>query len=744
MFAQIARWIGRWIGLARLIALALVVFAIAVRIVDPVPLKIVRNLVFDYYQQLRPRQPEPVPVAIIDIDDASIAEVGQWPWPRSRFAELVDQATADGAVAIAFDIIFAERDRLSPVNIARDNPDLNVGLLTALQTLPDSDRLLAEAFSRARVVVGQTSIRSGYVEDRTGQDIPEVPHAILGDDPRPFILTFPDLVENLPELEAAASGRGVFNVRPDPDGVYRRAPIVVSVAERLRLGLAPELLRVATGGAPFAVRTNAAGIDSVVLAGRPVTTAGDGTVRPYLTHSQRGRYVSAGDLLEGRMPPGRLAGHLVLVGTSAIGLEDFRTTPLGLQMAGVEIHAQLLENILSDTLLVRPNYAIAAELCAMLLICLVIIVLSPIMNAWFLIVATTIFLTSYGWFSFSFFTSQRLLLDATFPVWAGLATIIFMSTTNYLREERRRRKIRTAFGQYVSRDLVEAMTENQDSLKLGGETRDLTLLFSDVRGFTAIAESYRDDPQGLTTLMNRFLNLLSNAILEQDGTIDKFMGDAVMAFWNAPLDHETHEHAACAAALKMVTDVDALNAARETEVQEQGRAYQPIEIGIGINTGTCTVGNMGSDMRFDYTAMGDPVNLASRLEGQSRNYGTPIIIGSSTEAAVRADFAILELDLIRVKGKSQPERIFALLGDAEMRNDVRFVQTALLNARLLAAYRGRAWEEALSTIEELEPMAVRIQPRLTVHFDNLRDRIEVLRTFPPHDTWDGVFDATSK
>ena len=194
----------------------------------------------------------------------------------------------------------------------------------------------------------------------------------------------------------------------------------------------------------------------------------------------------------------------------------------------------------------------------------------------------------------------------------------------------------------------------------------------------------------------------------------------------------------------MVTDVDALNAARETEVQEQGRAYQPIEIGIGINTGTCTVGNMGSDMRFDYTAMGDPVNLASRLEGQSRNYGTPIIIGSSTEAAVRADFAILELDLIRVKGKSQPERVFALLGDAEMRNDVRFVQIALLNARLVAAYRGRRWEEALSTIDELEPMAVRIQPRLTVHFDNLRDRIEVLRTFPPPDTWDGVFDATSK
>lgn len=737
-------WIGRWIGWARVIALGLIAFAVVVRVADPVPLRIARNLVFDFYQQQRPREPQAFPIAIIDIDDASLTEIGQWPWPRTRFAELVDKTMGDGAVAMAFDIIFAERDRLSPPKVADDNPDLDEALKAGLRALPDNDRLLAEAFARGRVVVGQTSVRSAHAAAAHESNVPQVPHALVGLDPLPYITTFPDLVENLPELEAAAAGHGMFNVRPDPDGVYRRAPMVVSVAGQLRLGLGPELLRVATGGNPFAVRTNEAGIDGVVLAGKLVNTAGDGTVRPYLTPSQRHRFVSAGDILSGRMPKGRLAGHLVFVGTSAIGLEDYRATPLGLQMAGVEIHAQMLENILSGTLLERPNYAIGIELTAAVVTCIALVILTPIMNAVFLIVSGTIFLASFAWFSFNAFTSQRLLLDATFPIWAGLATIIFMSSANYLREERRRQRIRTAFGQYVSRDLVTELIDNQQSLRLGGETRELTLLFSDVRGFTSIAESFSDNPAGLTSLMNRLLNRLSGAILEQKGTIDKFMGDAVMAFWNAPMDHDDHQRAACAAALRMVREVAEMNAEREVEDAAAGRAFQPMQIGIGLNTGKCTVGNMGSDMRFDYTAMGDPVNLASRLEGQSRYYGTSIIVGSTTEAAVHGDFALLELDMIRVKGKSQPERIFALLGDRMLRESDDFVQTTLVNGQMLGAIRAREWDHAEQALDELEDMATSFDPLLATHFANLRARIAGFRLAPPPPDWDGVYDATSK
>jgi adenylate cyclase len=735
---------GRSIGWARIVALGLVLALLALRVADPVPVQIVRNLTFDFYHQVKPRAPEPFPVAILDVDDPSIAEIGQWPWPRTRFAELVERATADGAVAIAFDIIFAEPDRLSPPQIARDNPDLPDDFRAALAALPENDAALAGAFSASRVIVGQTSVRSALAGLDLEREIPGVPHAVVGPDPMPFLVAFPDLVENLPGLEAAASGRGVFNVRPDPDGVFRRVPLVMTVEGQVRLGLAPELLRVATGGAPFAIRTNEAGIDGVVLAGKLVRTAGDGTVRPYLTPTDPARFVPAADLLNGRMPPGRLAGHLVLVGTSAIGLEDFRATPLGVPMAGVEIHAQLLENILSDSLLVRPNYAVAVELVAALGLCLLVILLTPVLSATTLIVSSLLFLATYGIGSYALFLNQRLLVDPSFPMLAGLVTMIFMSTSNYLREERRRRRIRMAFGQYVSRDLVDTLSENEEGLKLGGETRELTLLFSDVRGFTAIAESYREEPAALTQLMNRLLTLLSNAILERGGTIDKFMGDAVMAFWNAPLDHPDHARSACAASLSMIAAVDRLNRERAAEARATGTDFLPLNVGIGINTGTCTVGNMGSDMRFDYTAVGDPVNLASRLEGQSRTYGMPIIVGSATEAAAHDAFAFLEIDLIRVKGKLRAERIFALLGDGSLRETAEFREAALLNGRMLGDYRAQRWEGAEAALVELDALCATMDPRLSGYLGLYRRRIEDARRTPPGEDWAGVYDATEK
>ncbi len=731
-----------WIGLARLVALGLVAFALAIRVLDPIPVQTLRNLTFDLYQRIQPRAPQDFPVTILDVDDASITEIGQWPWPRTRFAELVEKATADGAVAIAFDIIFAEPDRLSPQRIATDNQDLSDDISNALTDLPDNDHKLADAFSRALVVVGQTNVRSALAAAEPTQDPPEVPHAVLGPDPAEFIITMPELVQNLPVLEEAATGRGVFSVRPDPDGIYRRVPIVVSAQGTYRLGLAPELLRVGTGSEPFTIRANEAGIDGVVLARNLFQTAGDGTVRPYLTPSSPERFVPAADLLYDRMEPGRLNGHLVLVGTSAVGLGDYRATPLGVQMPGVEIHAQLLESMLSGSLLNRPNYAVAVELVAAAALCLIIIILSPIMNATFLIVSSLIFLTTCGVASFQAFTNQKLLIDPSFPILTALATIVFMSTANYLREEQRRREIRNAFRHYVSADLVNVLADNPESLQLGGETRELTLLFSDVRGFTAIAESYRENPAGLTQLMNRFLNLLSKAILDERGTIDKFMGDAVMAFWNAPLNHDDHARAACRAALTMRQGVNELNRRR---VEEAGSGHvAPINIGIGLSTGSCMVGNMGSDTRFDYTAMGDTVNLASRLEGQSRFYGQTIIVGSETERVTRDDFAFLELDIIRVKGKSQPETVFALLGDKALRQSEEFERLNHLNGRMLKAYRSRDWDLAEDLLRDLNPLGLEIEPALARHFENYADRLVGARKILPAEDWDGVYDATSK
>ena len=761
MKRQVGSWFQNRFGWVRLVALLGLLCGLAIQIADPPPVTTLRNASFDFYHQSRPRDLTPLPVAIIDVDDRSLEEIGQWPWPRTRIAEMVRIASAQGAAAIGFDIVFSEADRLSPGEILKDNPDISPDLASALEQMPDHDLLLAEAIRSARVVLGQASMRTTAGNREVKQEMAKVEHALIGPDPRPFMLRFPDIVQNRPVLEASATGRGMINARPDPDGVYRRVPLVMLVQDEIRLGLTPEVLRVATGGGPFAIRTNEAGIEGVVLARQLITTDRDGTIWPYLTPSSQSRFVSASDLLNGRVAPDRLAGHLVLVGTSAIGLEDFRATPLGVPMAGVEIHAQVLENILAQTLLQRPNYTIAVELVATFTLCLLVIIFAPSLSARLLITLALLLLGGYVAASYSLFITRRQLLDPSFPVAATTLMIMLISTVNYLREERQRREIRSAFGQYVSPDLVDQLSRNKGSLTLGGESRQLTLLFSDVRGFTAIAEEFRDDPEALTRLMNQFLTILSRAIMDYRGTIDKFMGDAVMAFWNAPLDHPDHARAACRAALRMIRDVEAFNdtrtamaradintARKRRKLRAKGikpkASVQRINVGIGINTGQCVVGNMGSDMRFDYTALGDPVNVASRLEGQSRYYGTPIILGQNTAAEVGREFALLELDRVRVMGKELPETIFALLGDEALRQDPAFLKAAERNAEMLEAYRRRDWEAVSRALPDLRGHFDAIDADLQDYLEMYQARIDDLRKTPPPRDWEGVFDSTRK
>jgi adenylate cyclase len=728
---------------ARSVALGLLALLLLVRSWDHEFVQTFRHQAFDLYQQLHPRDPGQYPITIIDVDDRSIEEVGQWPWPRTVFADLVTKTSQAGAVAIAFDIIFADPDRLSPEVIAEDNPSLPPEVRTALRSLPNSDEVLAEALSRARVIVGETSIRTAEVQLANRAEGPKVEYAFLGPDPRPAMLNFPDLVQNLPKIDAKASGRGIFTVRPDSDGVFRRVPLVMSVQDQIRLGLSVELLRVATGGGAFAIKSNEAGIEGVVVARQLVETSSDGRVWPHFAPSSRARFVSAGDVLMGRLPPNRLAGQLVFVGTSAIGLEDFRATPLGVPMPGVEIHAQVLENILGKTMLERPAQIYGAELVATGAMGLLLIGLMPLLGASWTLLATIVLLGGYVGGSYYLFVEQGTLLDPTYPAFTVILIAIFLATINYLREERQRRQIRGAFGQYVSPDLVNQLSENPDRLILGGERRPLSILFSDVRGFTTISESYKDNPAGLTLLMNRFLTVLSDAILHHGGTIDKFMGDAVMAFWNAPLDHPDHVRSACLAALKMLRDVETLNEERLAGAEE-GELVHRIDVGIGINTGDCVVGNMGSDTRFDYTALGDAVNLASRLEGQSKTYGVGIILGGDTAAGVKDSLAVLELDLIRVKGKTEPAQVFGLFGDETLRESAAFQELARLNAAMIAAYRGQEWARAEHLLDEMEGAAEAASIRLDTYLALYRARLAEIRENPVGPDWDGVFTATSK
>jgi adenylate cyclase len=318
-------------------------------------------------------------------------------------------------------------------------------------------------------------------------------------------------------------------------------------------------------------------------------------------------------------------------------------------------------------------------------------------------------------------------------------TLIFAS---FVREQAQRRQIRSAFSQYLSPALVEQLAQSPERLVLGGEERELTIMFSDVRGFTTISESFKSDPQGLTALMNRFLTPLTNAILARKGYIDKYMGDAIMAFWNAPLDDKEHQLNACNAALDMLERIEVLNAQREVEAKEGGYAFFPINVGVGLNTGACTVGNMGSDVKFNYSVLGDSVNLASRLEGQSKEYGFPIIVGSKTALAVKDEFAILELDFIMVKGKKEPEVIYAIAGREDTAHSGRFQRLRNLTIEMLACYRNRDWYGALEAIERgrktddahaLEHLYDLYEARLRSYLEN-----------PPPEDWNGAYALLTK
>ena len=368
-------------------------------------------------------------------------------------------------------------------------------------------------------------------------------------------------------------------------------------------------------------------------------------------------------------------------------------------MPGVEIHAQVLEAALTKKLLSQPSYGPILEFGAALLLGIAVIWLAPLFGPVTLVAVGAFIAALLVGTSWYFYTQHKLLIDFTYPLLSTTAIYLTLIFSSFVREQAQRRQIRSAFGQYLSPALIEQLAQSPEKLVLGGEEREMTIMFSDVRGFTTISESFKNDPQGLTGLMNRFLTPLTNAIIARKGTIDKYMGDAIVAFWNAPLDDKEHQLNACEAAVDMLDRIDVLNKQRELEAQEGGPAFFPLNVGVGLNTGVCVVGNMGSDLRFDYSVLGDSVNLASRLEGQSKEYGFPIIVGSKTALAVKDKFAILELDFIMVKGKKEPEVIYAIAGRADTAQSGRFQRLRNLTIEMLACYRSRDWEGALAAIE---------------------------------------------
>ncbi|WP_236960630.1 CHASE2 domain-containing protein [Methylobacterium durans] len=728
--------VGR-IGLDRVLATSVLVLFVVLRLCDPPPVETFRLRTFDAFQILRPRPATLRPVTIVDIDEASIRALGQWPWARTRVADLVRRLTEAGAAAIAFDAVFPEPDRLSPALVAESVAGLDAESRATLARLPSNDRILAEAVAASRVVLGQTALAQPSGNDAA---LPETGFAQIGPDASAHIAHFPGLLRNVPELEQAAAGRGLFTIVPERDGIVRRVPLVLIAEGRMVPALSLEVLRVLTGSGAVMLRTDEGGVSAAAVPGFEVPTDASGSVWLHFNHHDPARFVPARAVLDGSFDRERVAQKIVLIGTSAIGLLDNKTTPVDRIIPGVEIHAQVLESVLTRATLSYPSYAIVVEVLLAIAVSAGIIAFAPVLGAaWLLVLGAVvaIFIAAISWLRF---TELGILLDPTFPLGASFGVYAVLVFTNYTREQMGRQRIRSAFSQYLSPALVDELAASPEKLRLGGEERPLTIMFSDVRGFTAISEFYRADPAGLTTLMNRFLTPLTDAIIGRRGTIDKYMGDAIMAFWNAPLDDPDQEANACAAALEMIARMNALNAERRAEAEAGGHPVLPLNVGIGINTGRCVVGNMGSAQRFDYSVLGDTVNVASRLEGQSKTYGVQIILGDATASAVSDRFALLEIDRIRVKGKLLPETISVLLGDAEMRASETFARLSTAHAALLACYRGCDWAGARDHLETCRALGF----GLDALYDLYAARIVAFERAPPPEDWAGVHVAETK
>ena len=736
---RFARRFGRRFGIGRAIGVALLIAFLLLRYWDPQAIQELRLRSFDFYQVVKPRDATFRPVVIVDIDEKSLKAYGQWPWPRTLVADLVLKLNDLGAAAIGFDVLFAEPDRTSPANIARIYPGLDEATRDKLSALPSNDDVLAAAMRKSKVVLGQS-----------GDGLPQGPapslgingFAVLGNDPKPFLVSFPVLLGNIPVLEQAAAGRGLFSFRPDRDGIVRRAPLAMSAAGQLVPALSTELIRVGIGATSPLVRANEGGIYSIGMPRYELPTDGNGQVWIYFGKHDRSRYVSAKDVLDGSVPPDRFKQRLVLVGTSAIGLLDLKTTPVDGAMPGVEVHAQVIEAALTRTFLSYSLFTPLIEMMVAFAAGVAVITLAPLIGALPLLIVGMVGaagMISAAWFMF---LEEGMLFDVTLPLMSSFAIYVTLVFVNYFREQAGRQRVRSAFGQYLSPTLVEQLAQSPDKLVLGGEERTMTIMFSDVRGFTALSETFKDDPQGLTHLMNRLLTPLSNAILEKNGTIDKYMGDAIMAFWNAPLDDGNHEANACEAALEMLERLALLNLEREQEAQDNNQKFLPIKIGVGLNTGRCVVGNMGSDMRFQYTVLGDSVNLASRIEGQTKSYGVAILIGANTAKALQEKYALLELDCITVKGKSEPETVYTVLGRAGTERAPVFAAIQEGIGQALKSYRAQDWQGALDQLEACKTLDVGFD--IDVFTELYFERIETFRETPPGPDWNGVFALQTK
>jgi adenylate cyclase len=683
-------------------------------------------------------------IVIVDIDEQSLATEGRWPWGRDKISVLLTQLfDRYEAGLVGFDVVFAEPDESSGLSVL---DELAAGPLAGNTQFRDTLVSMRPGLDRdallARTIVNYPVVLGYYFNDSSkGLQSGKLPSPALskehfGGRKIPF-LEASGFGANLEQLQDAALGAGHFNPGIDADGVVRRVPMLFKYDDALYESLSLAMVRLALGeksiAAGFPEESVAGGtyegVEWLQLGARRVPV--DERLRalvPYRGKQGSFPYVSATAIMDGTAPD-VFKGKIVLVGASAPGLLDLRSTPVQNVYPGVEVHANLIAGIIDSSIMEDPAYTLGAEFAVTVLSGAAIAVLIPMLSPLMATLGTVV--AAIGVIVVNLLVWRYLGL--VFALSGGLLMILSLYLLNvsygYFVESRGKRQLAGLFGQYVPPELVNEMSDDPAHYSMEAESREMSVLFTDVRGFTTISEGL--EPKELSALMNEFLTPMTNIIHESRGTIDKYMGDAIMCFWGAPLRDAEHPRRAVEAALDMVKAIEGLSETFRT------RGWPEIRVGVGVNTGLMSVGNMGSEFRLAYTVLGDAVNLGSRLEGQTKNYGVDIIVNESTREAVPGH-AFMELDRIRVKGKDEPVTIYEPLGpkdelSAELKQEIRHYRDAL------KLYRVQQWDNA-----EIQFLNLQRSNPDRLLYELYIERIKLFRAQPPGDSWDGVFTHTSK
>ncbi|MBU1208232.1 MAG: CHASE2 domain-containing protein [Proteobacteria bacterium] len=691
-------------------------------------------------------------VALITIDEKSLDELGRWPWPRVRMAQLLDALVKYEAKVVGFDIVWAEPDENSELKslsalkqkmneLKLTNRDLEIYLAQAIQKA-DTDRILADSLARSRrAVLGY--FFHFFAKEDPPREKKQLPKGL------PPLSTY-NLVKyssaeavkvhlfeanyaevNIPVIAAAAEGAGYFNIFPDRDGTVRWIPLVIKYQDRHYCALSLAVLQKFLDNSPLVLRLAEFGVEEIRLGDLFIPTNEEGRMLINYRGPQKAfPHYSATDVIHGRVPLNAFQGKIVLVGATAMGIYDIRVTPFDHVFPGLEVHANVIDTILKQQFLHRPNWVTLFDLLAIIVLGLILGIILPKVKAlWGALIGISLFF-AFILTSNQLFQQQGIWVNQTYPLFNLVLTYLMITGYRYMTEERERKKVRGAFQYYLHASVVEQMLKDPEKLKLGGEKKDLTVLFSDIRGFTSISEHMT--PERLVKFLNEYLTKMTDIVFKYDGLLDKYMGDAIMAIWGAPLDQSDHPLRASYTALEMVEELHLLQQKWATEGMPR------LNIGIGINAGPMVVGNMGSERRFDYTAMGDSVNLGSRLEGLNKLYGTNIIISEMTHERVQGEILGRELDLVRVKGKDQPVKIYELLS---RRAKALPEQKALVEEfqAALEEYRNRHWETARKIFQSILQRSPEDGPaKLYV------ERCQTLEKTPPPEDWDGVYIMTTK